>query len=74
MSWEISIDTLYAIKRKIYKLPRITASQFNQILHVCLSDAPDCSIKGLLILTHRAPVLRGLGKNTLEQADILKTG
>ena len=46
----------------IYKLPHIAASQFNQIIHICLSDDPDRSVKELFIQTHRAPVLRGLGK------------
>ena len=73
MPCEISRKTLDDIKRKIYRLSRITDSQFNQIHHVCLSDAPDCSVKGLLILTHRSSILRALGK-TLEQADIFKTG
>ena len=62
MQCEISLKTLYVIIRKIYKLPRIAASQFNQIIHVCLSDDHDHSVKELFILTHRAPVLRGLGK------------
>ena len=62
MPCEISLQTLDVIKRKIYKLPRITASQFNQISHVCLSDDHDRSVKELFILTHRASVLRGLGK------------
>ena len=62
MQCEISLKTLYVIIRKIYKLPRIAASQFNQIIHVCLSDDHDRSVKELFILTHRAPVLRGLGK------------
>ena len=61
MQCEISLKT-YVIIRNIYKLPRIAASQFNQIIHVCLSDDPDRSVKELFILTHRAPVLRGLGK------------
>ena len=62
MQCEISLKTLYIIIWKIYKLPRITASQFNQISHVCLSDDHDRSVKELFILTHRASVLRGLGK------------
>ena len=48
MQCEISLKASDEIIRKIYKLPRITASQFNQISHVCLSDDHDRSVKELL--------------------------
>ena len=63
MQCEISLKTLYVTIWQIYKSPCIAASQFNQTIHVCLSDDPERSVKEVFILTHRSPVLRGLGKN-----------